>query len=617
MDQRSLLGIILIVLIMMFIPTYMEWINGGPLVQPPAEQPVAESPAVEEMEAEQTAEATEGILIDEATTTPQIDTLALKQAGIRPAETEQTFQIESDIVSGVVTNANGANLSRWTLKRYESYEDSLVNLISRGNGTELEVADKNGKSILLTKYMLHASDQNPSSIVLSADNPQASLEFYLPIDRGRIVKKMTFYHDQYAFDVNIRFENLQQYLPQNQYYFGWRNGLSATEFNKTDDYTYATARIMQAGEMDYIEATDSEDGELKEYYSGTVDWVGLRNKYFLNAIIPAEPKDIQSATLYGVAVNENNVLARVYSTLLEVPYSKQAAHSDEFKVYLGPLNHTILSEYEVGLDDLVLNSGWYEGMFRWISLLVLPALTALYSVIPNYGWVIIIFAIGVKILLHPLTKKSYESMAQLQQFQPLIADLREKYKNDQQRLNKEMMKLYKEHGVNPVGGCLPMLLQMPLLFALFIVFRSTIQLRGEPWMAWITDLSIPDALPLGFSMPFIGETISVLPILMGASMLFQSQMTMTDPKQKAMIYIMPVFLTFIFYSFPSGLNLYYTIFNLLTMFQTRWIKSKLPQINTEKKAGSAVRASQNGTQAKGGAKQQPGKRPQRKKKKSK
>ena len=616
MDQRSLLGIILIVLIMMFIPTYMEWINGGPLVQPPAEQPVAESP-IEEIENQDTAAPNEATIAEEIPPAPQIDSLALQQAGIRPAASEEIFRIESKLLNGVVSTANGANLSEWTLKSYESFEDSLVNLVSRRNGTELEVVDKNGKSIVLTEYTLHASDQNPSSVFLDEDNPQVELTFFLPVDQGRIVKKMTFYHDQYAFNVAISFENLHQYLPQKQYYFGWRNGLSATEFNKTDDYTYATARIMQVGEMEYIEVTDSEDGEVKEHYSGTVDWVGMRTKYFLNAIIPSDPKSIESATLYGVAVNENNVLGRVYSTLLEVPYSRQANHTDQFTVYLGPLNHTILDNYGVGLDDLVLNSSSYEGFFRWISLLVLPALTALYSVIPNYGWVIIIFAIGVKILLHPLTKKSYVSMAQLQQFQPLIADLREKYKNDQQRLNKEMMKLYKEHGVNPVGGCLPMLLQMPLLFALFIVFRSTIQLRGEPWVAWITDLSAPDALYLGFSLPFIGDSISVLPILMGVSMLFQSQMTMTDPKQKAMIYIMPVFLTFIFYAFPSGLNLYYTIFNLLTMFQTRWIKSKLPQINKNGTQGAALQASQNGAQAKGAAKPQPSKRPQRKKKKSK
>jgi YidC/Oxa1 family membrane protein insertase len=138
-----------------------------------------------------------------------------------------------------------------------------------------------------------------------------------------------------------------------------------------------------------------------------------------------------------------------------------------------------------------------------------------------------------------------------------------------------MMKLYKEHGVNPLGGCLPMLLQMPVLFSLFIVFRSTIQLRNQPFIWWIDDLSAPDTLNLGFELPFIGDSIHVLPILMGITMIWQSKMSMTDPKQKFMIYFMPVFLIFIFYSLPSGLNLYYAIFNLLSMVQTRMIKKRM------------------------------------------
>ncbi len=122
-----------------------------------------------------------------------------------------------------------------------------------------------------------------------------------------------------------------------------------------------------------------------------------------------------------------------------------------------------------------------------------------------------------------------------------------------------------------------MVLQMPLLFALFIVFRSTIQLRGEPFIGWITDLSRPDTLSLGFSIPFIGDSIHILPFLMGATMIWQSKMTITDPKQKPMMMLMPVFLTFIFYSFPSGLNLYYAVFNVLSMAQTRMIKKKAPE----------------------------------------
>jgi YidC/Oxa1 family membrane protein insertase len=146
------------------------------------------------------------------------------------------------------------------------------------------------------------------------------------------------------------------------------------------------------------------------------------------------------------------------------------------------------------------------------------------------------------------------------------------------------MKLYKEHGINPLGGCLPMLLQLPLLGALFIVFRSTIQLRGASFIpGWITDLSRPDTLfTLPFSLPLYGDQFNLLPILMAASMIFQSKMTMQDPKQKAMVYLMPVFMLLIFNKFPSGLNLYYTLFNVLTIIQQKFTDNKGAEIKAKK-----------------------------------
>ena len=163
-------------------------------------------------------------------------------------------------------------------------------------------------------------------------------------------------------------------------------------------------------------------------------------------------------------------------------------------------------------------------------------------------------------------------MKEMSRVQPLLADLKEKHKSDPQRLQKETMKLYKEHGINPLGGCLPMLLQLPLLGALFIVFRSTIQLRGATFIpGWIDDLSSADTIfTLPFSLPMYGDQFNILPILMAGSMIIQSKMTMQDPKQKAMVYIMPIFMLLIFNQFPSGLNLYYTLFNVLTIIQQKF-----------------------------------------------
>ena len=185
---------------------------------------------------------------------------------------------------------------------------------------------------------------------------------------------------------------------------------------------------------------------------------------------------------------------------------------------------------------------------------MLPLLLALYKVFPNYGVVIIIFSILVKVVVYPLTHKSYTASAEMQKLQPKIAALRERHKDDPQKLNRATMRLYKEHGVSPLGGCLPMLVQMPVFIALYRTLSSMIELRQAEFVWWLTDLSRPDPL-------------KVLPILMGLTSFIQQKMMMKDPKQKAMVYIMPVFMTFIFLRFASGLVLYWTMFNVLSAVQ--------------------------------------------------
>ena len=216
---------------------------------------------------------------------------------------------------------------------------------------------------------------------------------------------------------------------------------------------------------------------------------------------------------------------------------------------------------------------------RPLSIGILYAFVYMHKIISNYGIVLIIFSILIKLLLFPLTKKSYSSMKKMQELQPELEKLKEKYGKDQQKISQAQMRLYQERGVNPAGGCLPMLLQMPLLFALYQVFRSTIVLRGEPFFGWITDLSMPDTvLNLGFSIPLYGDQVSVLPILMCLTMIFQQRQTIKDPRQKAMVYLMPVFMLLIFNRLSSGLNLYYTLFNLFTMIQQSMIKTDDPKV---------------------------------------
>ena len=205
----------------------------------------------------------------------------------------------------------------------------------------------------------------------------------------------------------------------------------------------------------------------------------------------------------------------------------------------------------------------------------------MHAIIPNYGVILIIFSVLVKLIVYPLTKRSYQSTQAMQSIQPEVNALREKYKNNPTKLNQATMELYKKKGVNPLGTCFPMLLQMPLLFALFTVFRSTIELRGEPFIFWIKDLSAPDILfYLPFKIPLYGNYVCALPILMALSMYAQQKMMQpnnaTGPQadqQKMMQYFMMGFFFLLFNSFPSGLNLYYTLFNILTIAQQKLTKN--------------------------------------------
>lgn len=589
-SKQAIIGIILIIVLTFLMPYWMRWITGeDPMAPPPltadstrtaaadtTPAPAASAPAV-------TTPKMSALLPADEPQTPR------QAAGVIQDSTEKVIFIENELVRAAFSNYGG-RLLHWELKKYKSHRGGYVDLITQGidadqfgqNGLDVNLVDRDGNLIDLREHRLFTDLEDRTRIELNQENPSTTIAFSLPVKGGKIIKEYTFHHKRYSMEVAVKFEKLQNYMGNRWYSFAWKNGLLATEENAREDYDYARAYVSLGGELETLDL--SEDDAEKIEKSGQIDWTAIRTKYFLAAIIPHTVEDL-SVTLGGGTLKENDHLVKVFNAALgiEFPINPPETHVDTFTVYLGPLSIGDLAPYNVGLDHLVMSRDWYENLFRPISRwIVLPAFIFLHKFIPNYGLVIIVFSILIKLLLHPLTKKSYESMSKMQVIQPKMTELREKYKNDPQRLNAEMMKFYKEEGINPLGGCLPMLLQMPLLFALFIVFRSTIQLRGEPFILWIEDLSKPDALLLPFEIPFLGDSIHVLPFLMGLTMIWQSKMTVTDPKQKMMQYFMPVFLIFIFYSLPSGLNLYYAIFNLLSMVQTRMIKKKTTEKPGEK-----------------------------------
>lgn len=503
-------------------------------------------------------------------------------------------------------NPKGAVVSSWVLKEYDYNGDKKVQLIKDEGYGNLGIFFINDEDTIYTYDSIFKPEK--TKIRFKDGQLSDSVRFVLDLgDNRKLVKTYKFFKDQYVIDLDIKIENLADQFDNNQYYLSWHSGLAYTEldysnFISKEDIASAKAQAFLGGSKEDLSLPNKPfQQNSKSNISGIVDWTAIRTKYFAMIILPEADENIEpilsgtTQPLYDeesiiqivtgadrlqVEKLKTNLKDRVkknYSVTLKrtIPLSKLELVSQKYRVYIGPLDYFILKDYHPTLSKIM---DFGMSVIRPFAKLVLRSFIFLHSFIPNYGLVLIVFSILIKILVYPLTKKSYVSMQRMQTLQPRMTELKEKYGKDPQRMNKETMKLYKESGVNPLSGCLPTLLQMPLLWAIFIVFRNTIELRDAAFIWWIKDLSAPDTIfQLPFSIPFYGDLVNILPIFMGVTMFIQQKMTMKDPKQKAMVYFMPIFLTLIFNSFPSGLNLYYALFNLFSIIQQKWTPKKDPQ----------------------------------------
>ncbi len=289
---------------------------------------------------------------------------------------------------------------------------------------------------------------------------------------------------------------------------------------------------------------------------GNVEWIAARSQYFAIIMMP-QSYDRAYGYLFASAADESPSIG---------------LQDNRIFVYAGPLDYGRLRSLGRDTSRLV-DFGW--PIIRDIGRLLFWFCTSVLSFIGNWGIKILILAIALKLILMPLTTKSFKSMAMLKQVQPKMKELQAKYKSDPKALQSAMQKLYKEEGVNPLGGCLPLIMQMPVFFALYRVLANSVQLRGAPFILWIQDLSKPEVL-IPFQSPILGlHGIGILALLMGIAMFLQQKMTMTDQNQKGMLYMMPIFMTFLFMRFPAGLTMYWFSNSLLTIWQQQLIKKKL------------------------------------------
>jgi YidC/Oxa1 family membrane protein insertase len=512
----------------------------------------------------------------------------------RVSGAERVVTIKTDLYTAQLTTRGGL-LRTWELRNYLSWDKHPIQLVDFDGGGDFSLLFTSSDGRLVnTRTLFFDLGGAPAGTIDLSGGGSASVDLVLPIENGgRIIKRFTFTNGTYQCDVDLTLEGAGAVISNFEYQVVWEHGLRYAEQNSVDESGYSAAAALSGGEM--VEVDASRVGEPKKLdVTGATSWVSTHTKYFTLAILAEEGKT-QGAYLEGHAsAAPNNGVIESYAVALKMPYRGGKTEAAKFQVYLGPMDYHALRGYGRGLEKTIsLGATW---IIRPIAeYFMIPLFEFLHSFIANYGLVILLFSIIIKVLLHPLTRTSMRSMRKLQALQPMMNEIREKYKGDSEKMGQAQMNLYREYGINPASGCLPLLLQMPILFALYQVFRSTIGLRQAEFVWWIKDLSIPDTIiHLPFTVPFFGiSQISGITLAMGVTMFVQQKMTPADPRNKAMVWLMPVMFTLMFNNLPSGLNLYYFMFNLLSIAQQYWFNSQhkdepLRKVDPKKKGGGIL-----------------------------
>ena len=538
MDKRTILAIVLIVIVY-FVSNQLLWKKNAPVVQPPTETVTAVSDQVTQKTVPQPP-----VQVNE-TAPMEIET---------NSEINNSIKLSNSKMSVIFTN-QGASIREVFLADYQLHEGGDIQLIPEDTtigGISL-LTEKGLSSIKETIFSHQFTDNNRTLI------------FYLEKDGSRIFERTYSINDDYSMNMHISMNGLASVKG---YDIDYGAGIKDTERylkNKRMEYKFI-AQINNAVEAASL--SKLKDGTIKEY-SGKADWAAVRSKYFLLGLIP--DKAVPSNQITAFKNNESpafilKVRNPDFSNVIE----------DDYRLYFGPSILDELKKFETGMENVV-ERGW-----KWLKPLgtvFAYFLSWLHKYIPNYGIVLIILAILLKIVLNPLTHKSLESGQKMQKIQPELKSIQSKFKGDPKRLQEELQKVYKANKVSPLGGCLPLLLQMPIFIALYNVLRYSLDMRQAGFIGYLSDLSEPDKF-------------YILPIIMAVMMFVQQKMMSPKPiqnekgeidekqaamvqSQRMMMYVMPIMMFWIFKSMPAGLVLYWTTMNVLSIIQQFYIKKKL------------------------------------------
>lgn len=507
---------------------------------------------------------------------------------------EREFVVENDVMA-VTFSTRGGQIRDVLLKDYTKYaprgeRNIPVSLMDPTTARfDLSFFVKNGLNNVKVNTMEYVF--TPSAVETTADGARA-VRMRLPISETAALEYEYLIYDtkaparDYLVDFDVRLVNMAAEMA-NQTSIGidWSNTSYQNERGFKNENMYTTVAYRFPGESSIEELSMSDEERSKEITT-SVNWVAFKQHYFSSVFIA--PQNLSYADVGFTTAQPGSGYIKDFSARMTVPYTAQTTGYD-FAFYFGPNEYSILKKVgdtDAGDGDLYLERliplGW--GIFGWINRwCVIPVFDFLRNYIPSFGIIILILAVLVRLVISPLTYKSYVSMAKMRLIKPQVDELAKKYPKQEDAMKRQQatMELYKKAGINPMGGCIPMLIQMPILIAMFRFFPASIELRGQSFL-WAGDLSSYDSvLNLPFSIPFYGDHVSLFALLMALSTFgysyYSYQQTASSQPQMAgmkfmMLYLMPLMLLFWFNDYSSGLCYYYLLSNLLTIGQTLIIR---------------------------------------------
>ncbi len=502
-----------------------------------------------------------GSVARESVTAPTIPTAApsTPPRPVHPARTAPTDTVwVTSPLYRLGFTTHGARLVWAELQGYRSFSPGdptpNVQLVPGGDSWLAHRLVVGGDTVSIADLDFHPS--GPAVRVGAAGTP---LSFTAERGRARVMVTYRFSPGEYRFQVQGQVSGLG--TSGAVLLVGLGDGLRSVEADSVDDYRHYSV-VTKASKTERKDFSSIDPGAV-QVLDGPFEWVGIKSKYFMVAALALEEGQPQFTGALAVGEPRSGRIATRAGLTLTLPVPP--AGDFRYELYAGPLEYRRLAALGHDLAD-ANPYGWiFRPIVKPVSVLVVNILLWMHERLHMaYGWVLILFGALVRLLLWPLNQKAMASQLRMQAVAPLIKETQDRYKNEPDKLQKEMMRIYKEHKVNPLGGCLPMLLPWPVLIALFFVFANTIEFRGVPFL-WLPDLSRHDPT-------------YIIPIVMGLSMYGLSKVGQIgmppNPQTKMMLYVMPAFMTFLFLRFASGVNLYYAVSNLISIPQQYFLAQR-------------------------------------------